>query len=374
MKIPLILSVILFFFVPIFSTTWTVDDDGTAQYVKIQEAIDAASDGDTIFVYSGIYLENIDLYLKKIFLIGNNKDNTIIRTDNGNTLYTDGMTYISGFTFDGNFESDIGIQITSNTIVENNIIKNYSYCGIKKPFGPSFPNSNIIIKNNKITDNHFGIFFEVDYPGHPDSIKVIGNTIKNNEYGITYFPMQICCGPPFDTTWNVNADSNYWGYNNADSIAESIWDKNDSEKAIAQLNYEYWYSDSIENQSGNILTGIHYNNIYDNFLYNVYAFNDQGSVIDETPILKPNNFRLFQNYPNPFNGQTTIDFQIGKTGYWSLDIYNTAGQKIGTVFKNRKYTPGQYQVKWNTDLNSGIFYVRLSDGCLNNTIKAIHIK
>ena len=35
-----------------------VDDDGGADYTKIQDAIDNASDGDTIFVYEGLYFEN----------------------------------------------------------------------------------------------------------------------------------------------------------------------------------------------------------------------------------------------------------------------------------------------------------------------------
>ncbi len=39
--------------------TITVDDSGGADYTKIQDAIDNASDGDTILVYSGIYSENV---------------------------------------------------------------------------------------------------------------------------------------------------------------------------------------------------------------------------------------------------------------------------------------------------------------------------
>ena len=36
-----------------------VDDDGTVDYIKIQQAIDNASFGDTIFVYDGVYNETI---------------------------------------------------------------------------------------------------------------------------------------------------------------------------------------------------------------------------------------------------------------------------------------------------------------------------
>ncbi|MCK5301328.1 MAG: hypothetical protein KAJ21_05435, partial [Thermoplasmatales archaeon] len=36
-----------------------VDDDGGADYIRIQDAIDNASDGDTVFVYNGIYIETL---------------------------------------------------------------------------------------------------------------------------------------------------------------------------------------------------------------------------------------------------------------------------------------------------------------------------
>ncbi|MBT4407862.1 MAG: hypothetical protein HOC79_08335 [Euryarchaeota archaeon] len=39
-----------------FATTWTVDDDGKADFENIQDAIDAASDGDEIIVMPGTYI------------------------------------------------------------------------------------------------------------------------------------------------------------------------------------------------------------------------------------------------------------------------------------------------------------------------------
>ena len=41
-----------------FATTWTVDDNGKADFDNIQAAVDAASDGDTILIAEGIYPVN----------------------------------------------------------------------------------------------------------------------------------------------------------------------------------------------------------------------------------------------------------------------------------------------------------------------------
>ena len=37
------------------ATTWTVDDDGKADFDNIQAAVDASSDGDEIVVMPGTY-------------------------------------------------------------------------------------------------------------------------------------------------------------------------------------------------------------------------------------------------------------------------------------------------------------------------------
>ena len=62
--------------------TLYVGGDGPNNYTAIQDAIDAAEDGDTIYVYSGIYYENITVD-KTITLQGEDKISTII--DGGET-------------------------------------------------------------------------------------------------------------------------------------------------------------------------------------------------------------------------------------------------------------------------------------------------
>lgn len=57
--------------------TLYVGGDGSGNYSKIQDAIDNASDGDTVFVYNGTYYENVIVH-KAIDLVGEDATTTII--------------------------------------------------------------------------------------------------------------------------------------------------------------------------------------------------------------------------------------------------------------------------------------------------------
>jgi parallel beta-helix repeat protein len=54
-----------------------VDDDGGEDYTTIQDALDHANDGDTIYVYSGIYYENLRVE-KSVTLTGQGRTSTVI--------------------------------------------------------------------------------------------------------------------------------------------------------------------------------------------------------------------------------------------------------------------------------------------------------
>ena len=60
-----------------YAKTWYVDDDGGADYEKIQDAIDASQDGDTIRVWEGTYYEIIRVH-RTVTLIGNGSVGTVI--------------------------------------------------------------------------------------------------------------------------------------------------------------------------------------------------------------------------------------------------------------------------------------------------------
>jgi parallel beta-helix repeat protein len=102
------------------------------------------------------------------------------------------------------------------------------------------------------------------------------------------------------------------------------------------------------------------------------------------PILKnPHEFQLYQNYPNPFNPTTTIRFDIPITGSGlidtRIDIYNSIGQAIKTLYQDR-LNAGSYEVQWDgtTDLGniapSGIYFVVLRANEFTQTGKLVLVK
>jgi parallel beta-helix repeat protein len=195
---------------------------GPGNYTRVQDAVDNASSGDTVFVYddSSPYKENITIS-KSLTIQGENKQTTIIDGSYGSGLsfhiYSDNVT-VTRFTIQNtgtavyiggvgetashniitdniilNSHSGIVMFYGSTTkpdfspygynIISNNYIKNTTYYGIMLNEG-----QNNLITRNTITENH-GLE-EQDYSGF--GIEVSGafnnisynNVSNNNGFGI----------------------------------------------------------------------------------------------------------------------------------------------------------------------------------------------
>jgi hypothetical protein len=81
----------------------------------------------------------------------------------------------------------------------------------------------------------------------------------------------------------------------------------------------------------------------------------------------PIEYALEQNYPNPFNPETEIRFQLPKSGYVVLKIFNTLGAEIRTLV-DAPYRPGYHHARWDGEDNngkpvaSGVYFYRLQAG------------
>jgi len=130
--------------------TLYVGGSGPNNYTRIQDAIDDASNGDTVFVYSGYYTEEITIDVS-INLIGENKDSTsIVGEDTKDhidviTITVDNVK-VSEFTVKLSGSADDGISIRSdnNEINQCNIVDNGDGIGIEDSH-----------KNNLISNCYF---------------------------------------------------------------------------------------------------------------------------------------------------------------------------------------------------------------------------
>ena len=155
------------------AATWYVDDDGGAgiNFTKIQEAVDAAQDNDTIIVYNGTYEENVVLE-KSLTLQGEDRENTIIDNSSGNGVQiTADNCVIQGLTIRSCEDSGIAIYSSSNNIISNNIITLNGRHGIK------FRNSsdNTIINNSIFSNDDKGISLH----HHSNNNTIANNTVHS---------------------------------------------------------------------------------------------------------------------------------------------------------------------------------------------------
>ncbi len=189
-------------------------------YLTIQSAIDAASDGDTVIVYSGVYPENVVID-KPLTLTGDGEP--VIESQGGLnavSITVDGVVF-RGFIVTDAF-SGAGVSVeSSGNVVSDNKIENSTY-GIYLVSGSSENE----IHNNNITDHtpkEFGYGIYLDSG-------VVNNLIHHNilDYDIGYsvnnaFDMN----DPSTNTWyddTVNEGNTYSDYSGVDADEDGIGD------------------------------------------------------------------------------------------------------------------------------------------------------
>ena len=88
----------------------------------------------------------------------------------------------------------------------------------------------------------------------------------------------------------------------------------------------------------------------------------------------PKMFSLYQNYPNPFNPSTNIKFDIPKSSFVQLTIYDVLGKEIAKLV-NEELKPGSYQYEFDgSEHASGIYFYKIESGNFTQTKKMIMLK
>lgn len=190
-----------------------VGGSGLENYSRIQDAIDNASNGDTVFVYddSSPYQENI-IVDQSISLIGENKNTTVIDGGSVTILILADDVGVSGFTItNSQWLYDIhrtGIYILSNhTYIFNNIIT-HVWEGVASGWFNRTSNHTFVIQNT---------IYNVKGPGI---------TFRNTHYGeISYNTINATLGSAIDL-WNASVTSIRVNYiqNILDGHGIALWE------------------------------------------------------------------------------------------------------------------------------------------------------
>ncbi len=88
----------------------------------------------------------------------------------------------------------------------------------------------------------------------------------------------------------------------------------------------------------------------------------------------PGTFNMSQNYPNPFNPVTKVNYQLPKTEYVNITLYDQLGREVLQLFAGERQA-GFYELTVDgTNLASGLYFCTLKAGEHSGVIKISLIK
>lgn len=106
----------------------------------------------------------------------------------------------------------------------------------------------------------------------------------------------------------------------------------------------------------------------------VISTSNGGVLVHNISTQVPDAYKVYQNYPNPFNPTTTIKFDILKSSYVKLQVFDQTGRMVEELV-DESLKPGSYSVNWDAKSRpSGIYYYRISTPEFTKTMKMSLVK
>jgi hypothetical protein len=106
----------------------------------------------------------------------------------------------------------------------------------------------------------------------------------------------------------------------------------------------------------------------------VWSFSTILTKINKTGQNIPEIYSLGQNHPNPFNPTTTIRYDLPKSEFVKLVIFDALGREVETLV-NEKQSPGTYETTFDgSNSSSGVYYYKIIAGDYTLTKSMILIK
>jgi parallel beta-helix repeat protein len=341
--------------------TIVVPDD----FSTIPEAIQAANDGDTIFVRSGTYYTNtsdqVIIIDKSVSLIGEDPENTIIDGVNKSQsptgyyhtypIYNDGINIftsnvtVSGFTITncetafslyGGIDYDT-IPISGIEVVGNNITGNAQalyYVGVDE--------HNFSISQNNITNNDNGISFLGSNQAQNSSVVISNNTIAQNGNGaiqVFFCSMIIKENSIISNEGGITLDDTYFVSIYGNIVA------NNSEYGInfdGSNNATVYNNNLTSNSAGILLTNYRIGETY-----RFHAFGSENLVYDNN--IEGNSQNILVQHVFPLNVSITSEFPNGTDIVsWDNGYVGNYWSDYQTNYPNASETDNSGILEWNT--------------------------
>jgi len=300
------------------------------EYETIQEAINAASIGDILYVRNGTYRENV-VVNTTVSLIGENRSNTIIDgKGSGNTIRVtaDGVS-INGFTIQNGgwtfTQSGVFVDHCSGGKISDNTIRDSLY-GIY--LDSSRENS---VLNNTVSGNGYGmrlVFATENVVSDNDILNNIntgtwvsystnnvfsGNNVSSNT--VYAFSLSACS----DNTFSGNRVSdNTYGIHLSASTNNNLFGNNISynEQGV-YLSASSYNTISGNNISCNTVYGVWFGASSNNVFVNNYAVNNWNSIYLTT---SDNNIIYHNNFINTQANTTQQPICVGSENFWDNGV------------------------------------------------------
>ncbi len=397
------------------AATLTVDDSGGANYSRIQDAINNASAGDTILVYSGTYYENVNV-TKQLTMSGIGMP-VVDAKGKGSaiTLAVDGIT-LEGFAATGSgSDPEVGIRVNSNnnTLIGNNASNNNN--GIYLVSSSNNTLSSNIMKGNKYNFGLEGSYYS-DFDNQIDATNLVdgkpvyyikGATdmvydsdtnagtfycvncvnvtlrnldLKNNSHGIFFWNTTrskiknmnssnnrggIALGSSSNNTlsWN-NASNNgqgivLWSSSNNNMLSGNTASNNDAGISLwSSSNNTLSWNNASNNDNGILLlfssnNTLNWNNASNNG-QGIQLYNSGKSVLINN-IMKGNKY----------------NFGLGRISLYYSDLDNQIDTTNLVDGKPVYYIKGATDMVYDSDTNAGTFYCI---SCVNVTLRNLDVK
>ena len=194
-------------------TTIIVPDD----YPMIQQAVDNANDGDTVYVKTGIYCEHISIS-KSIVLEGEDSSTVfIVSNDGGDAISTQGLDVtVSNFTIknalNGIAANDGTCQLINNRLLNNNCGVYWGCSGVivgnifqKNEVGVDLhvTKGTALLENNSFQENYDGLICTI----RDGNVTLRDNVFTNDTCGFGLERLENIDFPPYLSSLNVDSSN-----------------------------------------------------------------------------------------------------------------------------------------------------------------------